>query len=520
MPQTGAILLLIIGSNKLTTSRRTNSELDDRLNFLGLDKTQKETLAALRPLIGEAIGPALDSFYARAKTHPETARFFASDAHIQHAKQKQEAHWGLIISGAFDDKYVNAVSTIGRTHARLGLEPRWYIGGYALVLDGLIEALVNDELKGVLQAKKAKRLAANISAVMKAAMLDMDYSVTVYLEAQAEERARAEEERDRLETEQEQALLALDGALGKLSTGDLTAVIDQPLAPKFDDLRNNYNKAIGALGVAFAEIVDETARAAANTRELSAATDDMAKRTEQQAAALEQTAAALEEITTVSRQSALRTQEARTVVLASAEEAVRSGEIVGQAVGAMSDIEASSRKITQIIGVIDEISFQTNLLALNAGVEAARAGESGRGFAVVAQEVRELAQRSAAAAKEIKTLIDQSSKDVAHGVSLVNRTGEALRTIGEQVHAINEHIAAIATSSEEQSAGIGEINAAINSMDQMTQQNAAMVEETNASTHTLGDVASHLTRLVSRFTVSRTHVHAPVSTQYKPRYAA
>jgi len=161
VPQTGAILLLIIGSNKLTTSRRTNSELDDRLNFLGLDKTQKETLAALRPLIGEAIGPALDSFYARAKTHPETARFFASDAHIQHAKQKQEAHWGLIISGAFDDKYVNAVSTIGRTHARLGLEPRWYIGGYALVLDGLIEALVNDELKGVLQAKKAKRLAAN-----------------------------------------------------------------------------------------------------------------------------------------------------------------------------------------------------------------------------------------------------------------------------------------------------------------------------------------------------------------------
>jgi methyl-accepting chemotaxis protein len=168
----------------------------------------------------------------------------------------------------------------------------------------------------------------------------------------------------------------------------------------------------------------------------------------------------------------------------------------------MSAIEDSSRQITQIIGVIDQISFQTNLLALNAGVEAARAGEAGKGFAVVAQEVRELAQKSAEAAKEIKALIDKSFEDVLLGVSLVNKTGEALRHIGEQVVHINGHIDAIASSAREQSAGISEINTAVVSMDQMTQKNAGMVEETNAATHSLMQISTKLKGLVDSFTVS------------------
>ncbi len=504
----------------MTNSFRTRSDLTDRLSFLRIDKAQLETLITLQPVIKASIGPALDSFYAAAKASPETARFFSSDAHIAHAKDKQRHHWSLITSGRFDDQYVNAVTAIGRTHARLGLEPRWYIGGYALVLEGLLDAVVKSELKGMLQAKKAKRISDGISAVMKAAMLDMDYSISVYLQALAEEREKAEQERQKLESEQEEALTAVDRALDALRTGDLTSSINQPLSPRFQRLRDNYNQAVEALGAAFSAIVDETTRVSMSTRELTAATDNMAQRTEQQAAALEETAAALDEITAVSRQAAQRTQEAMSVVHASAQEAIRSGEIVEEAINAMGEIEQSSRRITQIIGVIDEISFQTNLLALNAGVEAARAGESGRGFAVVAQEVRELAQRSASAAREIKLLIDRSSQDVAHGVSLVNRTGEALRTIGGQVHSIDEHITAIATSSQEQSSGIGEINKAINSMDQMTQQNAAMVEETNASTHELNQIADHLNSLLSRFTVSRSQVHTPASTQYRPSYAA
>ncbi|SSC72332.1 unnamed protein product [Ciceribacter sp. T2.26MG-112.2] len=494
---------------------RQTAHLHDRLHFLGLGNAERQRLASLQPLIRQAIGPALDAFYGMAKSHGETARFFASDAHIAHAKQKQEQHWSLISSGKLDDQYVEAVSKIGRTHARLGLEPRWYIGAYALVLEGIMEALIADEMRGFLQRRKAKRLAENMTTIVKAAMLDMDYSISVYLDTLAAERARAEEERQRLEHEQDMALDALDAALVRLSNRDLTATVEGELAPRFDKLRMNFNTTVQTLGAAFAEISGEAARTAANTRELTRATDEMARRTEQQAAALEQTAAALDEITTVAQQTAQRTREAR-----EADEAVRSGLVVDEAIEAMGDIESSSKKITQIISVIDEISFQTNLLALNAGVEAARAGESGRGFAVVAQEVRELAQRSAAAAKEIKVLIDRSSQDVARGVGLVNKTGAALKTIGTQVQAVNTHIAAITTSSQEQSAGIAEINTAINSMDQMTQQNAAMVEETHASTQSLLQISQELNHLVQRFTLSRTMPVAAPAQDYRPRYAA
>ena len=256
------------------------------------------------------------------------------------------------------------------------------------------------------------------------------------------------------------------------------------------------------LSDAFGEIINSIRQSTADTRELSGATEDMAKRTEQQAAALEETAAAVEEISVISKQSEERVREARQIVDAASEQAALSGQTVNDAISAMGKIEESSKKITQIISVIDEISFQTNLLALNAGVEAARAGEAGRGFAVVAQEVRELAQRSASAAREIKDLIDASFDDVLRGVSLVNKTGETLSSIGGQVRVISEHFGLISTAAREQATGISEINAAIGSMDQITQQNAAMVEQTNAATQHLLGINQTLGELVSRFSLS------------------
>jgi methyl-accepting chemotaxis protein len=218
---------------------------------------------------------------------------------------------------------------------------------------------------------------------------------------------------------------------------------------------------VSKLDEAFLDIASAISQSASDTRELSGATDDMARRTEQQAAALEQTAAAIEEISTISKQSSERTKEAREVVSQTSDQAARSGQTVTEAIAAMGKIEESSKKITQIITVIDEISFQTNLLALNAGVEAARAGEAGRGFAVVAQEVRELAQRSASAAKEIKELIEASFSDVLTGVELVNKTGEALGSIGSQVQVISDHFATISQAAQEQSTGISEINSSL-----------------------------------------------------------
>ncbi|MEM5473497.1 globin-coupled sensor protein [Hoeflea sp. AS60] len=477
-------------------------EMSEKLVFVGMDQPQREVLSTFKPLIAQAVGPALDRFYTHATSNPETARHFRDASHIEHAKQKQVDHWDLIATAKFDHDYIDGVTRIGKIHAKLGLEPKWYIGGYSLILEELVTRIIAAELKGFGTSKKADKAAKGVSAVIKAALIDMDYAISVYLDELSEERAKAERERASLKAEQDLALSALDRALTSLAKGDLRSSIDENLSADFDDLKNKFNTAVSKLDEAFLDIVASISQSASDTRELSGATDDMARRTEQQAAALEETAAAIEQITTISKQSAERTKEARMVVEKTSEQAAQSGQTVTEAIAAMGKIEESSKKITQIISVIDEISFQTNLLALNAGVEAARAGEAGRGFAVVAQEVRELAQRSASAAKEIKELIEASFSDVLTGVELVNKTGQALGSIGNQVNVISEHFVTISQAAQEQTTGISEINSSVNAMDQITQQNAAMVEETNAATQNLLGINQTLAELASRFTVS------------------
>jgi methyl-accepting chemotaxis protein len=240
------------------------------------------------------------------------------------------------------------------------------------------------------------------------------------------------------------------------------------------------------------------------TREIASGAGDLSKRTEQQAASLEETAAALDQITANVSNSSKRTDEARTEATDANRNAAKSSEVVSHAEEAMRRIEASSQQISSIIGVIDEIAFQTNLLALNAGVEAARAGDAGKGFAVVAQEVRELAQRSAQAAKEIKGHIQKSSVEVESGVKLVLDTSQVLKAISEQIARINQHMDAIAVSAREQSTGLAEVNTAVNSMDQVTQQNAAMVEQSTAASGQLAQEAAKLRELVSRFRLRAT----------------
>jgi methyl-accepting chemotaxis protein len=235
--------------------------------------------------------------------------------------------------------------------------------------------------------------------------------------------------------------------------------------------------------------------------EISTAADDLSRRTEQQAAGLEQTAAALDEITATVSLTADGAGHAREVVTSTRASAERGGRVVGDAIAAMSEIARSSKEVNQIIGVIDEIAFQTNLLALNAGVEAARAGDAGKGFAVVASEVRALAQRSAEAAKEIKALISTSGQQVDLGVDLVTQTGSALSEILGQITEIDSAVDEIAASAREQALGLGQVNTAVNQMDQVTQQNAAMVEQSTAASHALMREAESLQGLVGRFSV-------------------
>jgi methyl-accepting chemotaxis protein len=261
----------------------------------------------------------------------------------------------------------------------------------------------------------------------------------------------------------------------------------------------DFNESVDKLEETIRSITENAVAVTSGASEITQASDDLSRRTEQQAASLEQTAAALDQITASVRKTAEGANEAREVVALAKTDAARSSDVVKETVRAMGGIESSSKQIGNIIGVIDEIAFQTNLLALNAGVEAARAGDAGRGFAVVATEVRALAQRSADAAKEIKTLISASGAQVATGVKLVGETGMALGRTLEQVEQINQLVREIAASAREQATGLGEVNTAVNQMDQVTQQNAAMVEEATAASHSLAGEALELGRLVGQF---------------------
>ncbi|MHB8285119.1 MAG: methyl-accepting chemotaxis protein [Caulobacteraceae bacterium] len=336
------------------------------------------------------------------------------------------------------------------------------------------------------------------------------------------ERQRNEADRAKAAAHQAEVVESLATGLDRLSSGDLVFRLNTAFTPEYEKLRTDFNGAMEKLQDTLQVVSGSASAIHSGTGEISAASDDLSRRTEQQAASLEQTAAALDEITATVRKTAEGATHAQDVVALTRKNAEHSGQVVRDAVAAMNEISSSSSQVSQIIGVIDEIAFQTNLLALNAGVEAARAGDAGRGFAVVASEVRALAQRSAQAAKEIKTLISASTQQVGQGVDLVNATGKALAEMENQVTEINLVVAEIAASAREQATALHEVNTAVNQMDQVTQQNAAMVEQSTAASHSLSQEAENLSQLIGRFQVGRSDAPAqrPTIKRSAPRQTA
>ncbi|MEZ5807315.1 MAG: globin-coupled sensor protein [Zhengella sp.] len=487
--------------NKTAEASGEDRDLKGRMAFLDIDDATCRDLVRIRPLLEREIPRGLDRFYEKVKATPQTAAFFSGATQMDRAKRSQVSHWNAIAQGRFDERYAEQVNRIGTVHADIGLRPRWYIGGYAMLTDQLIHALVQDfwPKSGLLSRSRGdpEELANVLSSLMRAIFLDMDLSLTVYIDKA--EHARQAAQQQAIASERDMVRARFGSVIERLAEKELNCRIEGDIPEAYSQLRENFNDAIRAIGQAVREIGASTDLIDSGSGEISIAADDLSRRAEQHAASVEEAAATLATITDAVRSMASRAEASGRMVDNARDHGERSQDVVRDAVAAMGRIDQSSSEISKIIGVIDEIAFQTNLLALNAGVEAARAGEAGKGFCVVAQEVRELAQRSARAAKEIKSLINTSVSEVKNGVSLVSKTGTTLGEIVSQVHEVASNMEAIITESRDQAMRLEEVNGTISVIDQGTQQNAAMAEELTAASLSLRGEITRINGMLKSF---------------------
>jgi len=456
-------------------------DFEQRLAAFGYTPRSYVTFPMVKRAIERHAPAALTALYHHIAATSQIRGLFASQARMDHARDKQMEHWRKLFSRPLDRDYAASSAHIGQIHAKIGLAPTWYISGYARMLEYVLPKLILGRLLWPFGARRRARAA---TALVKASLIDMDIALAAYFEAEQAGRSAV--------------IARCEAVFDRMAKGDLTATLDglpaeyQALADSFEAMRAQMCATLGVVTHSGQQI-------RSGSGDIRQASDDLSDRTKQQAASLEETAAAMQEITSTVRQTADGASQANRIVGEARNEAEESGAIVRRAVEAMSGIERASTEISEIITVIDGISFQTNLLALNAGVEAARAGEAGKGFAVVASEVRALAQRSAEAAKDVKTRIMASSDQVAAGVALVNETGEALRRIIERIGQISELVSSIAASAGQQSIGLEQVNNAVTEMDIVTQRNAAMVEQATSAARSLAQEAEVLANEVARF---------------------
>ncbi|MDE2406115.1 MAG: globin-coupled sensor protein [Sphingomonadales bacterium] len=459
----------------------SGGHLDKSLRFYGIGAADYARFPGLRAAMRRLAPAALGRFYDKVRGTPETAAFFSSERHLEHARSKQIEHWDQMFAGPVDQASAARSEVIGNVHARIGLSPGWYIGGYAFVLEDVIVAMGRS---GLLRWFGVGPLVRRIATLIKLALFDMDVALSAYFKA--EEAARGE------------VIAQFSAAMAALAQGDFSAEL-RDLPNEYRQLQRDYEAMRTQIADALRSVASGAQGIDSGSREIRQASDDLANRTSRQAASLEETAANMTELTRGIRSTADSALEMTDAANTADTEAATGGKVVCEAVVAMEGIQKSSAEIAKIVDVIDGIAFQTNLLALNAGVEAARAGESGKGFAVVATEVRALAQRSAEAANDIKTLINASARQVADGVGLVGQSGAAFDSIAARISMLAGLANQISAQSREQAGKLQLVSSAINEMDQMTQHNAAMVEQATAASRSLAREAESLSGLVGNF---------------------
>jgi methyl-accepting chemotaxis protein len=460
-------------------------QLRERVDYYGLNTICPAILSGISRALKRRLDGALENFYRVIASRKELSAHFESPQQMGRAKAMQAEHWQAVFRDGVDDRFYQRAMRIGNVHARIGLEPKWYVGAYGLVLDELITAIIAPGWRRWLPWRRAQ--AQQVSTLVKIALLDIDLALSGYF--------HNSEERVRMIVSDK-----LGSALRQVASGDLTARIED-FPAEYRQVETDFNAAMTALCETLHNVMTGMVSMTSGATEIRSAADDLSRRTEEQAANLEETATAIDSINSSVQESAATSSRARATINDTSSRAQDGAQIVSEAVGAMQEIERSSQEITSIIAVIESISFQTNLLALNAGVEAARAGEAGKGFAVVANEVRALAQRCAEAADEVKALISASSVQVNRGVDLVGRSGEAFAAITRDITMLAGAIQTLAESAAIQADNLSQINAVVGELDSSTQQNAAMAEECTAAATSLTREAGTLNTALEQFTV-------------------
>lgn len=458
-------------------------DFHERLDFYELHNSNS-MLRRVSKRLRTPLNAALDKLYAAAAA-TKLINFFRDSAHVAQARQLQHDHWMQLFAHGLDAAYVERATNIGRVHARVGLEPKWYIAGYASVLDTAIRKIIAPGLWAFVPWRR--RLAGDVALMVKASLLDMDIALSTYFE-RAEEQVR------------DTVLGQMGEALSRLSAGDL-AVRLNGLPPAYARVEQDFNEAVASLATALSTVIGGVTEMSHAMAEIRAGSEDLANRTERQAATVEETAAAMQQVTQTLSKNAEQLRAVSQSVAGARSDAEAGGNIIQSAVQAMGAIEASSGQISQIVSLIDGIAFQTNLLALNAGVEAARAGESGKGFSVVASEVRALAQRSAEAANEIKRIIQTSTAQVSNGVQLVGAAGDALNRIVSGVVDVSATLEGLSINATNQVTTIAQVNTSITDIDQITQANAALVEQSTAAAASLAEQSATIVNATRNFKV-------------------
>jgi len=470
----------------------------EQLNLIGFNDASRSRLGEIRPVIDAALSASLDNFYDKLGGVSKLSGKFDGTSAMESAKARQADHWRILSSGNFTDDYYQRLQKLGEVHVKVGLEPDWYLVGYGIIVEGLVAHLVEDFMKSHAETRRGRKsvpdiapLQHDIGVLIKLALLDAGLAVTSYLDVLARERAeQARAEQQRQQDEMDAVLNNSLGAFARaLAEGDMAYRLGDEVPEKYREMTDNLNMSMDTISSAVQEVRSRSRTVGGRTAEISRSINNLSERTAQQAASLEESSAALNELGQSVNETANASRTASGLVTQVQTSSEQSAGVVDSATKAMEEIAKSSGEIEQIVTLINEIAFQTNLLSLNASVEAARAGEAGRGFAVVAQEVRALAQRCADAAGTIKSLVTATQSQVQMGVDLVGQTKVALTSVRDQTTELAGLVSNIAHAATEQATGVNEVGSAVTEMDRITQENAGMVDKTNASTSGLnGDV--------------------------------